>query len=188
VTGTGQTSGLSAGTAFTVIGAPTVTGVSPKSGPLAGGTSVTITGTGFANPATVLFGGLPAAVTTLSAGKITATSPAGTGMVNVTVTTPGGTSAMSAADRFTYLAAPTVTGVSPSAGKTSGGTTVTISGSGFVTGATVSFGSAKATVTNVSPGSIKATAPAGTAGSVNVTVTTPGGTSATSAADRFTYL
>jgi hypothetical protein len=65
---------------------------------------------------------------------------------------------------------------------------VTITGTNFVTGATVSFGLADATnVTVNSATSLTATSPAGT-GTVNVTVTTSGGTSATSTADQFTYL
>jgi alpha-tubulin suppressor-like RCC1 family protein len=83
---------------------------------------------------------------------------------------------------------PVVTGVSPSRGATTGGTTVTISGDNFEAGATVKFGTAEATgVTVNSSTSITATAPAG-AGTVNVLVTTPSGTSPSVAADRFTYV
>ena len=62
---------------------------------------------------------------------ITAEALLGTGTVDVTVTTPSGTSATSSADQFTYLAAPTVTGISPTAGPLGGGTVVTITGTGF---------------------------------------------------------
>jgi hypothetical protein len=125
-----------------------------------------------------------------SGGKLTATSPAGTvGTVDVTVTTPGGPSATSAADQFTYGAQPTVTSVSPNAGKLAGGTSVTISGANFTSGATVRFGTTAATAVHfVNPSTLTATSPAGSAGSVDVTVTTPGGTSGTSSADLFTYL
>ncbi|MGC8201002.1 IPT/TIG domain-containing protein, partial [Salmonella enterica] len=58
-----------------------------------------------------------------SASQITATSPAGTGTVDVSVTTAGGTSATSAADQFTYVAAPTVSSISPTSGPGAGGTT-----------------------------------------------------------------
>ncbi len=82
---------------------PTVTGVSPNTGSAAGGTGVTITGTNFFVPATVNFGVTPAgSVVVDSQTQITAISPPGTGTVDVTVTTTGGTSAISAADRFTY--------------------------------------------------------------------------------------
>ncbi len=85
--------------------------------------------------------------------------------------------------------APTVTAISPTSGPTTGGTSVTITGTNFVTGATVMFGSVTATAVTVgSATSITATSPAEAAGPVNVTVTTPGGTSATSSADQFTYV
>ncbi len=84
---------------------PTITSITPTSGPTSGGTSVTITGTGFTSGATVMFGAVTAtAVTVNSATSITTTSPAeSAGTVNVTVTTAGGTSATSSADQFTYL-------------------------------------------------------------------------------------
>ena len=69
---------------------PAVTAISPTSGPLAGGTSVTITGTGFTGATAVDFGTVAATnLDVVSATSITATSPAGTGMVDVTVTRSG---------------------------------------------------------------------------------------------------
>ena len=63
-------------------------------------------------------------------GEITAVSPPeGAGTVDITVTTPDGTSATSAADQYNYENAPVVTSVSPSSGPTAGGTAVTITGS-----------------------------------------------------------
>ena len=73
---------------------PTVSGLSPTAGPAVGGTLVTITGTGFTGATAVDFGTTPATdFTVVSDTSITADSPAGTGTVDVTVTTPGGTSA-----------------------------------------------------------------------------------------------
>ncbi|MHB1891293.1 MAG: beta strand repeat-containing protein, partial [Acidimicrobiales bacterium] len=83
---------------------------------------------------------------------------------------------------------PTVASVSPSVGSTAGGTSVTITGTNFVAGATVDFGTNAATnVTVVSSTSITATSPASQTGTVDVTVTVNKVTSATSAADHFTY-
>jgi hypothetical protein len=84
---------------------PTVTSINPTSGPNTGGTIVTIIGTNFVVGATtVSFGGSAGTnVTCASITQCTATSPAGSGTVDVTVTTAGGTSATSASDRFTYL-------------------------------------------------------------------------------------
>ncbi|MGO9880317.1 MAG: IPT/TIG domain-containing protein [Acidimicrobiales bacterium] len=190
VTTPGGTSATSAADQFgyTSSSPPTVTGVSPSSGPAAGGTSVTVTGTAFSGATAVKFASTAATSFTVnSSTSITATSPAGTGAVNVTVTTPGGTSATSAADQFSYVAAPTVTAVNPSAGPQGGGTSVTVSGTSFTGASVVKFGSSAATTFSVnSSTSITASSPAGT-GTVDVTVTTPGGTSARSAADQFGY-
>src|SRR5271166_2474538 len=113
---------------FTYVAVPTVSGVSPNTGSTAGGTSVTITGTGFISGATVAFGATAATgVTVVSGTEITATSPAeSAATVNVRVTTTGGTSATSSADDFTYTSVPTVSAVSPSSGPTAAGTSVTI--------------------------------------------------------------
>jgi IPT/TIG domain-containing protein len=85
---------------------PTVTGVVPNSGPTAGGTPVTITGTGFQCVTGVKFGTTPAATfTVVSPTEITATSPAGSaGTIDVTVTNCNGTSPTGSADEFTYVA------------------------------------------------------------------------------------
>ncbi len=171
-------------------GTPSVTAITPSSGPTSGGTAVTITGTNFiTGSSTVKFGSTAASnVTVVSPTSITAASPAGTGTVDVTVTTPGGTSATSAADHFTYAGTPTVTSISPTAGPTAGGNTVTINGTNLTGATAVHFGSAAATnVAVVSAAQVTATAPAGTAGTADVTVTTPGGTSATSANDHYVY-
>jgi len=171
---------------------PTVTGISPVSGPVAGGTVVTITGTGFTGATAVMFGTVAGtSLTVNSSTKLTIISPAGTaGIVNVTVTTPAGTSAASAADKFTYTAAaPTVIAVTPSSGLTEGGTAVIITGTGFAENSTVMFGTVSAaSVTYTSATNLTAISPACTvAGAVDVTVTTNGVTSATSTVDQFTY-
>jgi hypothetical protein len=90
--------------------APCVTAVKPTSGPAAGGSSVTITGMNFTGATAVKFGVHAATnVVVHSSTSITATSPAGTGTVDVTVTTPQGTSPTGAADRFMYVQPPTIT-------------------------------------------------------------------------------
>ena len=88
-----------------VVPAPTVTSLSPATGPAAGGTVVTVTGTGFTGATSVQFGSNPGtALTVVSDTEITVTSPAGAvGAVPVTVTTPAGTSAAGpTAPTFTY--------------------------------------------------------------------------------------
>jgi hypothetical protein len=165
---------------------PTVTSVSPSSGPTAGGTSVTITGTNFTGATSVTFGGTAAASFTVdSSTQITATTPAGSaGTASVLVTTPGGTNV--ANTLFTYVAAPTVTSVSPSSGPTAGGTSVTITGTNLTGATSVTFGgTAAASFTVDSSTQITATTPAGSAGMASVLVTTVGGTNAANA--LFTY-
>ena len=128
-----------------------VTAVSPAKGTAKGGTSVTITGTGFtASPAAtgVSFGSAPAQFAIDSGTQITATSPPGAGTVHITVTTPAGTSAATAADQYRYTqstATMTTTALSSSANPAVPGQPVTFtatvdpaSGTGTPTG-TVTF-------------------------------------------------
>ena len=167
---------------------PTVSSVAPNSGSTAGGTAVTITGTNFVAGATVNFGSTAATnVTVVNSTSITATSPAGSaGAVTVTVTDPGGQSG-SLASGYTYVAAPSVSSVSPNSGTTAGGTAVTITGTNFAAGATVTFGAAAATnVVVVNSTTITATTPAGSAGAVTVTVTANGQSG--SLTNGFTYV
>ena len=83
---------------------------------------------------------------------------------------------------------PVVTGVSPTAATHLGGTAVTVSGQYFTGATSVSFGGSPATFTIVSDTTITATAPPGTTGNtVDITVSTPGGTTSAIAADKFTY-
>jgi alpha-tubulin suppressor-like RCC1 family protein len=186
VTTPGGTSATGTPDQFTYGPVPTVIKVEPNSGPAAGGTSVTITGTNLTGATAVKFGSTNATSFTVnSATSITAGSPAGTGTVDVTVTTPEGTSATGTADQFTY--GPTVTRVEPNTGPASGGTPVTITGTGFTGTTAVKFGATGATSFTVnSPTAIKAVSPAGS-GTVDVTVTTSEGTTLTSPADQFSY-
>ena len=188
----GGTSGTSSADQFTYEAVPTVTGISPASGPLAGGTMVTITGTDLADATAVKFGATAATTFFISntGTQIVLNSPAGSaGTVDVTVVTAGGTSATSSADLFTYAAVPTVTGISPTAGPLAGGTAVTITGTNLAGATAVKFGATAATTFLIGDTGtqIVFNSPAASAGPVDVTVVTAGGTSATSSADQFTY-
>ena len=168
---------------------PTVAVVSPNIGSTSGGESVTITGTNFLCSAVVNFGANPATQVVIdSPTQITVISPPGTGTVNVTVTTPGGgTSVITPSDEFTYVAAPTVNGISPNSGPTSGGTSVIITGTNFTGATSILFGGNPASFTVNSSTQITAISPPGT-GTVNVTVTTANGTSAITSFTQFTYI
>ena len=138
---------------------------------------------------------------TKSAGSI-ATNPSGGFVVNgthtyatasnlkttITISDVGGAEAVAHGAARVLPPPPTVSSVSPSAGPTGGTNTVTITGTNFTTATAVTFGSTAATSFTVnSDTQISAVVPSGTAGPVDVTVTTPSGPSATGTADRYTY-
>jgi len=158
---------------------PAVSAVSPDAGPSAGGTSITITGTGFTGATAVTVGGSACdSFSVDSATSITCTTPAGTpGAASILVTTPGGTNA--ANTLYAYAPVPAVTAVSPGAGPTAGGTSITITGTGFTSATAVTVGGSACDSFSVdSATSITCTTPAGSAGSASILVTTPGGTNA----------
>src|SRR5262249_21398296 len=123
--------------------------------------------------------------------QVVAIAPPGpVGTVDVTVTTFGGTTAISAADQFTYVTAPVVSGLSIVNGSTGGGYPISIFGSNFLGASAVSFGSSAATsFTVVSASQINAVVPAHIAGPVAATVTNNGLKSVTnSTVDQFLYV
>ncbi len=160
--------------------APTVGGISPPSGSTSGGTAVTITGTGFRSPASVVFADLvrsvnAASTVVVNSTTITAVTPAhAAGITDVVVMNPDHqTGALRLA--YTYSSGPTVSSINPNAGTTLGGTPVTITGTNFVAPATVTLGGTAATgVSVVSGTTITATTPAHAAGIVDVVVQTNG--------------
>lgn len=135
----GQSASLASAFTYTTppTSAPTLTSISPTSGPTTGGTQVTFNGTSFVSGATITIGGTSmTGVTFVSATQLRATTPAGTaGAKTVVVRNPNGQTA-TLSNAFTYNAPSgfSVTSVSPSSGPTSGGTLVTVRGTGFVNG------------------------------------------------------
>ena len=167
----------------------TVTSINPASGPNTGGTKVTITGTGFTGATGVSFGQTPASnFNVVSDTQITATSPAGSGTVDIIVTAPGGTSVTNAADQFTYTTPPpTITAIKPNSGLNTGGSNVTIVGTGFTGASSASFGQTAARSVSVISDTLATVISPPGSGTVDITITTPAGTSTTSSADQFTY-
>jgi hypothetical protein len=148
--------------------------ISPNQGATSGGTTVTITGTNLGGATAVHFGQKLATVTASTPTSVTVTSPAGSGLVETTVTTTGGTS--NPLDFF-YASPPFVASISRVSGPLAGGNTVTLSGANLSTATAVGFGAESATPTVVNDNLISVVVPAGTdAGSVSVSVTTAGGT------------
>ncbi len=155
---------------------PTITTVNANQGLVAGGESITINGTGFQNGATVTIGGKDCTnVVVVSATMITCATPAGAeGATTLRVTNPDvGT----AEATFTYVdntPSPTVTAISPNSDDEIGGTTVTISGTNFQAGATVTIGGQTcANVVVVSSTQITCTDPNLSTGRYTVEVVNP---------------
>lgn len=94
---------------------PTIASVSPNTGPTTGGTTITITGTGFGWTTAVTIGGVSVPVTINSATSLTVTTPAhAAGAVDVVATTIGGTA--TSASGFRFLPRLASTGVDPTFG------------------------------------------------------------------------
>lgn len=171
--------------------APTISNVNPNRGPANGGTEVTLTGTNFVSGATVNFGGTRVTPRSVSPTSVVAVTPSNSsGAVNVTVTNPDGQVAR-VNGGFTFessqLPAPTLNAINPNSGPTAGGTMVTLTGSNFMQGATVTVGSRQATMVSVSTGQITALTQPGDPGAVNVTVTNPDG-QVSVISNAFTYI
>ena len=170
--------------------APRVTAISTTEGPTAGGTVVTITGTGLTLVDHVYFGSVPGTISSITGDtSMTAVSPVSpAGPVYLTVHSPGGTSATASTLQFTFVAPPTLTGLSPNSGGIDGGTYVTITGTNLSTVTMVKFGD---TVAGFIPGgdtSITAISPGeGNPDNVAVSVVTVGGTTPSTPDDIFTY-
>ena len=142
--GTSSTSGT--GNDYRYFDIPSVTSISPTSGPLTGGTVITINGLNLDGATKVTIG--TTEVTTfasLTDTTLVFASPArAAGEAHITVTTPGGTSTATSADLFTYVSRATVTSLSRTTAPLSGAT-LTITGTNFTGATAVNFGLAAAT-------------------------------------------
>jgi hypothetical protein len=168
---------------------PQVTSLVPSAGPPAGGTPVKVLGNSFTGATAVNFGATAATGMTVdSDSQISVVSPPGVGTVTVSVVTPGGITAGSPASQFLYSGSGiVVTGLNPSEGPETGGTSVIISGAGFTGATQVLFGGFAGTGLTVDNASqITSISPTGS-GTVDVLVATPTGTSPVSAAAKFRF-
>jgi len=153
-----------------------------------GGDEVVLTGQGFAVGLAVHFGAAAGTVTEVQTGRVTVVTPAGpAGMVDVTVTLPGGDAA-TFDDAFRYVAPPVLTGLvvqtGPTAGEQrvpiAGGDTVELSGSNFQPGLTMTVNGRTVAVTHVDASHATFVVPASdTEVSHDIVVANPEGLSAT---------
>ena len=210
---------------------PSVTRVSPNNGPLGGTNSVSLTGTDFEAAGTPIVSQVTVDLTppvNISASPPCATPPtspcftvhsptsitigympAGTGQVNITVTTQGGISPATSSNIYTYNpAAPAVTKpLLPKFGSTAGDEAISLFGSGFGQAgqdfvSDVYFGSVDVPSSNsypcptssagcfivVGPGQLAIYTPANSAGTVDVEVMTTLGRSLAVAVDKYTFV
>lgn len=167
--------------------APVVTTITESAGHPVGGETVTITGEHFVANATVRFGSTQATnVNVISGNVITATVPAGSqGTVDVIVRNPDGQTAQT---QYQYVVDPTITSITPANGPLVGGTVVTINGTYFMRGLTVSFGENPGVlVTYTNSSEIRVRVPAGAeAGPVDVKIVNPDSTE-TSLSEGYSY-
>ena len=177
----------SGGVSFSYVAPPAVVSISPEEGSTAGGTTVKIKGTGFLKGSTVTIGKAATSVTWVSETEVTAKTAAGTAGEDEVVVTDE-IAASTGGPSFTYVTPPSVTKVEPAEGTTLGGTSVVITGTGFVSGAKVKIGSVEATGVKVeSATEIKAKTAAGAAGKDEVVVSYANGVGSTGGS-LFTYV
>ncbi|PKL91097.1 MAG: hypothetical protein CVV21_09910 [Candidatus Goldiibacteriota bacterium HGW-Goldbacteria-1] len=156
---------------------PTVVSCSPSVGYIGGANTVTITGTNFDSGCSVTVGGSPAAVTYINSTTLRIITPAhAAGPADIVITNLDGQTA-TGAGMFTYSSSrtPVLSSCAPVSGITLGGHTVTLSGSYFVEGCTVTIGGFLATGVAFGASQLTAVTPAHAAGLVDIVVTNPDG-------------
>lgn len=178
--------GTSNAVPYYYIGAPSKSSLSSTSGPVAGGNTVTLQGTGLSTVTGVAFGGVAGtALTSVNDNMLTVDVPAsglpapGTGAVSVTVTTTGGTSN---GLTYNYVAVPTAPTLSPNSG--AAGIGVTMTSTDLNSTESVTFGGTAAPFDVLSNTQLVAVAPTGLTGAQPVVITNAGGASGPT---TFTY-
>jgi hypothetical protein len=173
---------------------PSITSMTPNSGPVAGDTTVTITGIGLDPSSIVTFGGTDVTPFFFNRNftELRCVTPShAAGLVDVEVTSLF-RGAVTSTGGYTYtsvVAAPTITSLAPTSGSVAGGKTVTITGTNLTGTSSVTFGGTAATlVTVVSPTSVTCVTPEHAADAVNVVLTAPGGAVTSTVVYNYTVL
>jgi large repetitive protein len=162
--------GQSSNTASFTYSAPAITSISPSSGPVAGGTPVTINGSNFGTSPVVTFDGqvVPNTADAITPhGRLYITSPAGFGAAKKITITAGGQPSNSFG--FDYDP-PTITSISPTSGPPSGNVPITISGQNFAPGSTVTLGGNPVSISSVTVSQIVFSLPSSFSGGSNLQV------------------
>jgi len=163
-------------------GAPVLSGVSPKAGPLSGGGTLTLTGTGFVSGAAVSVGGVVCdSVSVISGTQSTCVLRSGSAGVKDIVLTNADGQASTLLAAYTYQEGPNIDTVTPSAGGLAGGNLVTLLGTNFRDGVSVQIGGTLASdVIRDSPTQIRFRTPSSSAaGTKTIVVTNTDGQAAT---------
>jgi hypothetical protein len=191
VTNATGTSAVSDASKFTYVPqAPSILALTPNAASIAGGTTITVSGTDLSDVKTVKVGKASVPAKEVTASSLTFVAPArAAGTVDVTVSTAAGTSQVYESAKLTYVTppAPVIQSLEPSGGLTTAATPVVVTGTDFSGVTKVTAGGAAVPFTKVSGTSLKLTLPVHAAGVVNVRITGPGGTSAENADSAFTY-
>ncbi|MEV4702457.1 IPT/TIG domain-containing protein [Actinoplanes sp. NPDC049316] len=167
---------------------PTVTGLTPGSGPTYKPTSVVVAGTYLTGATKVTLDGKVVSFAKVSDSQLKVTLPGhAAGPAALRVTTPGGESTVGS---FTYVAppAPAITSVAPGSGLTYARTSVVVTGVNFAESGRLTIGGVVAAYTKVSDTQIKVTLPVHAAGTFQLRLTTPGGTTAEVPGAAFTWI
>ncbi|MFJ1270227.1 IPT/TIG domain-containing protein, partial [Legionella lytica] len=177
---------------FTYLAAsPTLVSISPNSGPMSGGTLITLTGTYFTPSSSLTIGGIAAtSVTVINSTTLTAIAPAYVnGSLVKSVAVNNGVGSATLINGYTYVATtPSISGVTPNTGPVAGGTTITISGTGFTPTTTVTVdGLAATSITVNSATSLTASTPAYVSGPLAANVVVSNEVGSTTLAGGFTY-
>jgi hypothetical protein len=155
--------------------APSITGLTPPSGALAGGTEVLLSGENIQQGCFVLFGGREALnVDVLNSTTVQLNAPAGDpGICDVRVINPDGQQA-TLQNAFQYEAIASYSASFPAAGQSSGNTLLLVNGAGFDPNIQVFLGGTQAQVIVQSSKLLRVLTPSHATGSVDLVLTNPG--------------
>ena len=155
--------------AGTGAGTGSITSFSPSTGGV--GTVVTISGTGLGTASAVRFNGVAGTAVKTSAGVISAKVPAGASTGRMSITTSTGT--YQTGTNFTFVPAPTISGISPASGSV--GMQVTLTGTNLAAVTSVKVGAVVTTPDSVGPTTLTFTIPVGATGTSPIVLTSIGG-------------